>query len=102
MVKNTGKKIAREVVRAAQRRKLLLGVVHLRPIPGSPGYGGARIESLIEAALKDAGAILSAGFDGYIVENFGDVPFFKDAVPPHVLTMMTRIVLALPRDGHIV
>lgn len=40
--------------------------------------------------------------DGYVVENFGDAPFFPRAVPAHVLTAMTRIILALPRAGCLV
>ena len=91
-----------EVVRAALEKKFLLGVVHLRPLPGSPRYTGESLDALAAAARADAEAILSSGFDGYIVENFGDAPFFKGAVPPHVLTLMTRIVLSLPRDGKIV
>lgn len=53
------------------------------------------MESIIARARRDARAILEGGMDGYIIENFCDVPFFPGPVPPHVLTVMVRIALAL-------
>src|SRR2546426_9838106 len=79
--------------------KALLGMVHLSPLPGSPGYRGEAIEEIVARALKDARALLEGGMDGYLLENFGDAPFFRDQVLPHVLTLMTRIALALPSEG---
>lgn len=79
--------------------KLLLGVVHLKPLPGSPRYTGESLESIGAAARADAKEILDAGFDGWLLENFGDVPFFKGAVPPHVIAIMTRFALELPRGA---
>jgi membrane complex biogenesis BtpA family protein len=71
----------------------LNGMVHLRPLPGSP-----RAESMDEAlraALADARALLSAGFDGLVVENWGDAPFHPGAVPAVTVAAMTRIAAAL-------
>lgn len=86
----------------ARARKLLLGVVHLRALPGSPGYAGEPLAVIQSAACADAEALIAAGFDGYLVENFGDLPFYPGPVPPHVLTAMTRIALGLPRQGVLV
>ncbi len=80
-----------------RERKLVIGVVHLKPLPGSPRHTGESLESIAAAARSDAKEILDAGFDGWILENFGDAPFFKGPVPPHVLTFLTRIALELPR-----
>jgi membrane complex biogenesis BtpA family protein len=82
--------------------KVLLGMVHLRPLPGSPGNRGEPLESIIEKARRDASALIEGGLDGCIIENFGDVPFWKDRVPAHVVAAMTRIaceVAAAFRDG---
>ena len=57
-------------------RKPLIGMVHLRPLPGSYLYDGD-LDGVIEAALRDAKTIEKAGFDAVMVENFGDVPFPK-------------------------
>ena len=59
-------------------RKPLIGMVHLKPLPGSYLYGGD-MEGVVEAALRDARTIEKAGFDAVMVENFGDVPFPKYA-----------------------
>lgn len=83
--------------RRAAKGKLLLGMVHLRPLPGSPRNSGEKVDAILEWAKRDAEAILEAGFDGWIVENFGDTPFFKDHVPPETIAAMTRIAAALPR-----
>lgn len=81
---------------------LLLGMVHLPPLPGAPGWsaqGGVR--AWLEHAVRDAVALGEAGFDGVIVENYGDAPFFSGRVPPETvaaLAVATRAVRdALPR-----
>ena len=69
----------------------LIGVVHLHPLPGAPGYGGS-FERTLAAATDDARRLEEAGFDAVIVENFGDAPFFADRVPPVTVAAMTRAV----------
>ena len=75
-------------------RKPLIGVLHLPGLPGSPGWvaaGRPHLQVLIDLALGDAEAFLRAGFDGLILENYGDVPFFPQA-PPATTALMTRLV----------
>ncbi|PSP47094.1 phosphorybosylanthranilate isomerase [Halobacteriales archaeon QH_6_66_25] len=72
----------------------LIGMVHLPALPGAPGYGGRR-EAIRAAALGDARALAEAGFDGLLVENFGDIPFYPDDVPKHVVAEMTAIAREL-------
>lgn len=72
----------------------LVGMIHLRPLPGSPGFGGS-IDSVIGHALEDATQLQEAGFPALMVENFGDTPFFADSVPPETVAGMTRAVEAL-------
>ena len=81
---------------------LLIGVVHLLPLPGSPRYDSHGLGPIIARARDDVNCLLGAGFDGYVVENFGDSPFFKGSVPPWVLTSMTRVLAELPRKGALV
>lgn len=59
------------------RPKALIGVVHLLPLPGSAAWAGD-MEEVTKRALADASAIEEAGFDGIILENFGDAPFARD------------------------
>ena len=58
------------------RQKVLIGVVHLEPLPGSPGWG-RDAGAVLERAVADARALEQAGFAGLILENFGDVPFAR-------------------------
>ena len=67
--------------------KILIGVVHLRPLPGSPRWQGD-IESLIELAVNDARAYERGGADAIFIENFGDVPFTKGSVAPETIAAM--------------
>ena len=57
--------------------RVLIGVVHLLPLPASPDYSGRGVEPIYARALADARAYAGAGFDGLIVENHGDIPFSK-------------------------
>jgi len=46
----------------------LIGVVHLRPLPGSPGYAGD-VPAIAAACARDAHTLADAGFDAVMVEN---------------------------------
>ncbi len=67
--------------------KLLIGVVHLRPLPGSPRWEGD-LESVIEFAVRDARAYEAGGAHALFIENFGDIPFTKGRVAPETLAAM--------------
>jgi hypothetical protein len=58
------------------RSEALIGVVHLEPLPGSCGWKGD-MAAVVSRALEDATAIEASGFDGIILENFGDAPFSR-------------------------
>ncbi len=68
----------------------IIGMVHLKALPGSPGFSG-NIDAVEAAAIADASTLIAGGVDAILIENFGDVPFQKtvDAV---TIATMTRIV----------
>src|SRR5438445_6760128 len=70
-----------------KRAKLLIGVVHLKPLPGSPRWRGD-FAPVLKSAMADARAYESGGVHALILENFGDVPFTKGKVGPETLTAM--------------
>ena len=74
--------------------KPLIGMVHLRPLPGSPRYGG-KLADVRDAAVADAESLVEGGCDGLMIENFGDVPFFPGRVPAHVVSTMTTLAAAV-------
>jgi membrane complex biogenesis BtpA family protein len=69
----------------------LIGMVHLPALPGAPYFDGS-MDALVTRAVSDAVTLERAGFDALIVENFGDIPFFKDAVPPATIASMAVAV----------
>jgi len=56
--------------------KPIIGMVHLWPLPGAPGYTGYGLEKILEQAQRDADALLEGGVDGLIVENMWDLPYY--------------------------
>jgi membrane complex biogenesis BtpA family protein len=68
-------------------RKILIGVIHLQPLPGSPRWRG-NLESVVERAVGDARAYERGGADAVFIENFGDVPFTKGSVGPETVAAM--------------
>jgi membrane complex biogenesis BtpA family protein len=77
--------------------KPLIGMVHLGPLPGSARYDAKNLPLLdvLERAKADTRALIGAGADALIVENFFDAPFAKSSVPPHTIAAMTRAVMAV-------
>ena len=55
-------------------------MVHLEPLPGAPGYQGS-MSDIVDRARSDAQLLAEAGFEGIMVENFGDAPFYADDAP---------------------
>lgn len=68
----------------------LIGMVHLEPLPGSPGFSGS-MDQVVDRALHDATVLTETGFPAIMVENFGDAPFFPDDVPAVTVAAMTRV-----------
>jgi len=68
----------------------LIGMVHLPPLPGTPGCN-VGLEAIEERALSDAEALSAGGIDGILIENYGDVPFYPESVPKHTVASMTRL-----------
>jgi membrane complex biogenesis BtpA family protein len=68
-------------------KKPIIGMLHLLPLPGAPGYDFYGMEAIIEHALRDAEALVSGGVDGLIVENMWDLPYYVGMdVPPEEMT----------------
>ncbi len=68
-------------------RHALIGVIHLRPLPGSPQWSGD-FSAVVKSAVADALAYERGGADVLVVENFGDIPFTRGAVPAETIASM--------------
>ena len=73
-----------------EAKQMVIGMLHLLPLPGSPRFNGTT-QSIVEHALADAAALEEGGVDAIMIENFGDVPYFPDKVPLETIAWMTRI-----------
>jgi len=72
--------------------KPLIGMVHLPPLPGSPGWKGD-LEEVERKVASDVQALVEGGVHGILFENYSDVPFKKDNVGPLTVSAMTRVIL---------
>ena len=75
----------------------LVGVIHLPGLPGSPCHQ-LSMDEIIGRALADGRTLQQAGFDAAVVENFGDVPFTADALPPPSLAAMAVVADQVRRE----
>jgi membrane complex biogenesis BtpA family protein len=74
--------------------KTLIGVVHLRPLPGSPRWRG-NLDAVVQSAVRDARACERGGAHALFLENFGDVPFTKGSVGPETAAAMAAAAVAV-------
>lgn len=84
----------------------LIGVIHLKPLPGDPRYAGGGFAEVERAALEDARAYRTGGVTAVVVENFGSAPFVKGTeghrLPPHAVACMTQVARSLRELGLVV
>ncbi len=77
----------------------LIGVIHLPPLGGSPGahheHPSDSLQNAGLQAVQEALTFAKAGYDGVILENFGDAPFFATSVPPETVASMAIIAAAV-------
>ncbi|HTI03205.1 MAG TPA: BtpA/SgcQ family protein [Acidisoma sp.] len=80
------------------RRKVVIGVIHSRALPGSPAYEGESMDSIIGYAVEEARRYEAGRLDGLIVENHGDIPFAKpDQLGPETAASMAVMTDAVRR-----
>lgn len=72
---------------ARRTTPLLVGVVHLLPLPGSPGWRGSMSE-ILDQADREAAIYRESGLSAIIVENMHDVPYLRGHVHPETTAAM--------------
>jgi len=77
-------------------RKLVIGMLHAPALPGSPG-NKMDLGGIVERVLEDAGALAEGGIEAFVIENFGDVPFYPGQVPPHTVAFLTALCKEVKR-----
>lgn len=74
--------------------RTVIGVVHLAPLPGAPGWAGD-LAAVIHRARADLLALAAGGVDAAIIENYGDVPFRPGTVEPETVAAIARVLTEL-------
>ncbi len=71
--------------------KALVGMVHVRALPGTPAHDGSSVAEIASIAREEARTLASLGFDALIIENMHDRPYVHgDALGPETTAAMTR------------
>ena len=73
-------------------RDLLIGMVHLRALPGTP-RNTRSIAEIERIALHEAMTLVDAGFDALLIENMHDLPYLNREVGPEIVAAMTEPLL---------
>lgn len=69
--------------------KPIIGMVHLLPMPGTPGCDHD-VDKIIDTALEDAEKLEEGGVDGMIVENMWNIPYFVGSdIPPETISIQS-------------
>lgn len=76
--------------------RALVGMVHVRALPGTP-RGGMAVAQIAAEAAREAAMLAGAGFDALIVENMHDAPYLSRDVGPEIVAAMTACVLAVTK-----
>jgi len=76
-------------------RKLVLGMVHLHPLPGTPFYASGGLGRIVDAAVKSARALHVGGADGCLVQTVDRVYSVADDADPARVAAMSLVVHAV-------
>jgi membrane complex biogenesis BtpA family protein len=81
--------------------KPIIGMVHLKPLPGAPKYDSeSGIQGIVDAAMDDTSRLVKGGIDGVMVENQWDRPWLKpDEIGPETVATMASVLQQI-RDSH--
>src|SRR4051812_34562229 len=74
--------------------KPVIGMIHVPALPGSP-QNKLGLEEISDWVLRDAETLVNGGIDALMIENFGDMPFYPQRVPPHTVAFMTALSSAV-------
>src|SRR3954451_2598166 len=72
-------------------------MIHMPALPTAP-RNELDMDELVAFALDEAAKLERAGLDGVIVENVGDVPLFREGVPPATVAAMAIVVREVKRS----
>ncbi|MRG88139.1 BtpA/SgcQ family protein [Salinibacillus xinjiangensis] len=82
--------------------RAIIGMVHLKPLPGAPYYNGESLKKVYDFAMSDVHALENAGVDGIIIENAWDIPFSKpEDIGFETVAAMSTITEKIKQQTHL-
>lgn len=78
--------------------KPIIGMIHLKPLPGSPNYDSNHydMKKIIQFAVEEAKILEAEGINGLQIENYWDEPFLKgEKIGYETCTAMTAAACAI-------
>lgn len=76
------------------KNKAIIGMVHVRALPGTP-LNRDTMKEITETAVKEAKLLQEYGFDALILENMHDVPYLKKHLDVEITAAMTAVSMAV-------
>lgn len=58
-----------KIFKDVNKKKIVIGLIHLKPLPGTPFYKEGNMEICLEKVAKDAKALFEGGADGCLVQT---------------------------------
>ncbi len=80
-------------------RKIILGMVHLQPLPGTPFYERGSFERTIEIALASVRALRNGGADGCLIQTVDRVYSPWDDADPARTSALALVVRAAVEES---
>lgn len=72
------------------REVSLIGMIHVRALPGTPRCSLA-VSEIARIAVEEAILLSKSGFDAVLLENMHDVPYLKKNIGPEIVATMARV-----------
>ncbi|MFM8269082.1 MAG: BtpA/SgcQ family protein [Pseudomonadota bacterium] len=80
-----------------ESKKPIIGMLHAPALPGSPNYKHSW-KSALPFVLKDAYSLKNGGVNALLIENYGDLPFYPEAVPAETVAHLAVLARAVKQE----
>lgn len=77
------------------KRKVVLGMIHLQPLPGTPFHEEGSLDVIVTTAVQSARALDKGGADGCLVQTVDRTYHVRDVSDPARTASMTLIVRSI-------
>ncbi|HEV7890334.1 MAG TPA: BtpA/SgcQ family protein [Pyrinomonadaceae bacterium] len=79
------------------KRKPLVGVIHVGALPGTP-RSRVGVDELTDTAVREAAVYRDGGVDALMIENMHDAPYLRGSVGPEVVAAMAVVGRAVKSE----